>query len=209
MPATTKWNFEAEYIQSCNCAQGCPCNFNALPTYGNCEALVAYRIKKGTFGTTKLDGVTFAQAFWWPRAIHEGNGTARNYIDPSATPEQRKAMEEIWSGKYGGGIFEIFPKTFSKVHPTKVSKVEFHYAGYDSWFKVEGVGEVHSEHMKNPVSGAPFEGEIVLPNGIGWKRSIVTNIKSWWMGDADLHARHANKSGFVTTVKFANEGCVG
>ncbi|TLZ76035.1 MAG: DUF1326 domain-containing protein, partial [Methanobacteriota archaeon] len=64
----TKWNFEAEYIQSCNCAWGCPCNFDALPTTGSCEALVSWHIKKGTFGTTKLDGTTFAWGLWWPRA---------------------------------------------------------------------------------------------------------------------------------------------
>src|SRR3989442_510318 len=43
----TKWNFEAEYIQSCNCAWGCPCNFDPLPTTGNCEALVSWHIRNG------------------------------------------------------------------------------------------------------------------------------------------------------------------
>ena len=56
----TKWNMETEYIQSCNCAYGCPCNFNALPTTGHCEAFVGYKVRKGTFGDTKLDGATFA-----------------------------------------------------------------------------------------------------------------------------------------------------
>src|SRR5438093_1589762 len=44
---------EAEYIQSCNCEWWWPCNFDALPTHGHCEALVAYRVKKRTFGGTK------------------------------------------------------------------------------------------------------------------------------------------------------------
>lgn len=71
---------EAEYIQSCNCDWGCPCNFDALPTHGNCEALVAYRVKRGKFGDTKLDGVVFAEGLWWPKAIHEGDGMG---ADPS------------------------------------------------------------------------------------------------------------------------------
>src|SRR4030067_1055394 len=41
--ADVKWNFEAEFIQSCNCDYGCPCNFNGYPTHGNCHALNAYR----------------------------------------------------------------------------------------------------------------------------------------------------------------------
>src|SRR5713101_6842604 len=111
---------EAEYIQSCNCDWGCPCNFDALPTHGSCEALVAYRVKKGKFGDTKLDGVVFAEGLWWPKAIHEGNGVGALYIDENTTPEQRKAVEAVFSGKHGGGVFEIFPKTWTKKLPTKV-----------------------------------------------------------------------------------------
>ncbi|MCA1813185.1 MAG: DUF1326 domain-containing protein [Halobacteriales archaeon] len=209
MAANPRWNFEAQYIQSCNCDYGCPCNFNGSPTHRNCEALYAYHITKGQFGSTKLDGVTFAQGAWWPKAIHEGNGVMRTYIDPSANQEQRAAIDEIVHGRVGGGVLEIFPKTCKIVHPTKYAKIDFHFGGYDSWFKVEGIGEVHSGHIVNPVSGDRFEGEVVLPNGIGWKRAIVTNIKTWWMRDEDLLARHENRSGFVTTVKFANEGCIG
>jgi hypothetical protein len=178
---------EAEYIQSCNCDWGCPCNFDALPTHGNCEALVAYRVKRGKFGDTKLDGVVFAEGLWWPKAIHE----------------------EIFSGKHGGGVFEIFPKTWTKKLPTKVVKVDFHYNGYNSWFKVDGIGEVRSAYISNPVTGEKFKGTIVLPDGINWKKAMVTNIKKWWIGDRDIHAKHDNRAGFVTTLKITDKGCIG
>ncbi|MGA7790694.1 MAG: DUF1326 domain-containing protein, partial [Xanthobacteraceae bacterium] len=29
---------------NCNCAYGCPCQFNALPTHGNCEAVAGMQI---------------------------------------------------------------------------------------------------------------------------------------------------------------------
>lgn len=209
MATKTKWQFEAEYIQSCNCDYGCPCNFNGYPTHGNCEALVAYNIRKGRFASTKLDGVIFAEGLWWPKAIHEGNGIGTLYIDEGATPEQRKAIEQIFSGKHGGGVFEIFPQTFAKTLPTKVAKIDFHYNGYNSWFKVEGLGEVRSTYITNPVSGEKFKGEVVLPGGINWKHAIVTNIKKWWMKDRDLLATHQNRAGFVTTVKFSDKGCIG
>jgi len=34
----TPWEIQADEIVSCNCAYGCPCQFNALPTNDNCEA---------------------------------------------------------------------------------------------------------------------------------------------------------------------------
>jgi len=112
-----------EYVQSCNCDYGCPCSFNGRPSQGQCEAFNGYRVTKGSFGNIKLDGLKFAQGLWWPKAIHEGNGAGRLYIDPSATSEQRKALEAIWSGQHGGAVWEIFPRTWSKVHPPKRAKI--------------------------------------------------------------------------------------
>ncbi len=206
---STKWNFEAEFIQSCNCDYGCPCNFNGLPSHGNCEALNAYRIRKGRFGTTRLDDVKFAMVAWWPKAIHMGGGKARLYVDPAATKEQREAIEAIFSGKHGGGMWEIFPNTFVKTYPTKAKKIEFIYDGHDSWFSVDGIGEVHSTHIRNPVTGEEFEGSIDLPNGIAWRHAQVTAIRKWWVKDEDFRFEHENASGFVTIVRFSEKGCVG
>lgn len=202
----TDWKFEAEYIQSCNCDYGCPCNFNALPTRGNCEALVAWHVRRGSFDGTKLDGVKFALGVWWPQAIHMGNGVARVYIDPSATPAQRNAIEEITAGKHGGGVFEIFPKTFARVHPTGAAKIDFHYDGYDSWFAVEGIGEVRSAHVKNPVTGEDFSGEVLLPGGINFKRAFVTSIPKWSLHDGEFQMSWENKAGFATVTTYSNKG---
>ncbi|MCI4371561.1 MAG: DUF1326 domain-containing protein [Thermoplasmata archaeon] len=201
-----KWNMDTEYIQSCNCAYGCPCNFNGLPTHGNCEAFVGYKVRKGAFGDTKLDGVTFAWALWWPKAIHEGHGTGRVYIDTAASPAQAKAIEEITSGKHGGGVFEVFPKTFAKTLPTKRAKIDWKYGDYVASFKVEGVGEVQSDYILNPITGEKFEGEVILPGGIGFKKSVVSRIKKVALHDADFQFDHKDTSGFTTRVKFTEKG---
>ena len=202
----TRWTMEAEYIQSCNCDYGSPCNFNGYPTTGHCEALVGYKIRKGKFGETKLDGVTFAMGFWWPKAIHEGNGTARLYVDMKVTPEQQKALEEIASGKHGGGVWEIFPKTFAKVLPTKRAKFDWKYGDYVASFKIQGVGEVQSDYVLNPVTGEKFVGEIVLPKGINWRRALVSRIKKLSVHDADFQFDHANTAGFTAIIKFTEKG---
>jgi hypothetical protein len=205
--AVPPWEFEAEYIQSCNCDYGCPCAFNALPTYGNCEALVGFRVTKGHFGPTRLDGLVFAVGYWWPKAIHEGGGVARTYVHPSATPEQVAALDAIAGGKVGGGHWEVFATTLAQRHPTQRVPIAWRFGGAESSFEVQGIGEVHSEHIKNPVSGAKFEGELVLPGGIVFKRALVTSIRRWWMRDEGLLAQHANRAGFVTKVKYNNAGC--
>src|SRR6187200_3290293 len=85
---STQWQMVGDEVGSCNCDWGCPCQFDALPTHGNCMALIAYGIREGTFAETSLDGVRFAELVWFPGAIHEGNGVRQTIIDESAGSEQ-------------------------------------------------------------------------------------------------------------------------
>jgi hypothetical protein len=206
--SSTQWTLELEYLQSCNCDYGCPCNFNALPTYGNCEALLAYHVLKGNFGETNLDDVTFAWGLWWPKAIHMGDGIGALYVDSKASPEQVSAIENIISGKYGGGVFAVFPTTFKTTLPTKIAKIDFHYDPYDGWFTVEGAGEVRSQHIVNPVTGAQWEGELTLPGGIAFKRGTVSSVNWNWKAN-DISLKHEKKNGHASIAKFNNEGCIG
>ena len=205
--AAAKWKLETEYIQSCNCDYGCPCNFNAYPTRGHCEALLGFNVRKGSVGGTKLDGVKFAWGLWWPKAIHEGNGIGRVYVDPKATPAQKKAIEELTSGKYGGGHFAIFPQTLAKSLPAKSARIDWKWAGYDSSVAVDGVGGVRSTHIKNPVTNDNFEGKVVLPGGIAWKDGDVTSV-DWSLrdGEAGFNMEHRKTSGFVSTVTYTEKG---
>jgi hypothetical protein len=205
--SSPQWRIEAEYLQSCNCDYGCPCNFNALPTYGNCEALVGYHILKGNFGNTNLAGVTFAWGLWWPKAIHLGEGIGKVYVDKKATKEQIRAIEEITSGKHGGGVFTIFPSTFKATLPTEITEVELHYDPYDAWLKVKGAGEVKSEHIVNAKTKAPWVGEILVPGGIVFKRGTISSVDwNWKAGDISL--KHEKKNGHVSLVTYTNEGCI-
>jgi hypothetical protein len=45
-----KWMIKAREFVNCNCAYGCPCQFNALPTHGNCEAVAGMEIDQGYHG---------------------------------------------------------------------------------------------------------------------------------------------------------------
>src|SRR5215470_12439476 len=51
----TPWEIKAKEFSNCNCSYGCPCQFNALPTKGFCEAVVAMEIQEGHYGAVKLD----------------------------------------------------------------------------------------------------------------------------------------------------------
>jgi hypothetical protein len=205
--SSPQWHIETEYIQSCNCDYGCPCNFNALPTYGNCEAFNAYHIKKGHFGEVDLTGVLFAWGLWWPKAIHFGEGIGKVYVDRKTTPAQVKAIEEITSGKHGGGVFAIFPSTFKQTLPTEIADISFTYGPYDAGFSVKGAGEVKSQHIVNAKTNQPWEGELYVPGGIVFKRGTVTSV-DWNWKTGDLSLKHEKKNGHMSLTSYSNEGCI-
>jgi hypothetical protein len=107
-PTSIKWRTAGEEVGSCNGSWGCPCQFNALPTTGHCDALIAWQISDGYFGKTRLDGVRFVRLYWFPGAVHEGNGVRRTIIDEQATQEQREALIALDGGRHGGPYWEIF-----------------------------------------------------------------------------------------------------
>jgi hypothetical protein len=98
----TAWRLIGHHAGSCNCDWACPCQFNANPTHGYCEAILGWHIDEGTFGDVTLDGVRFGFAVHWPGAIHEGNGVAQPVIGEGASDEQRDAILAISGANTAG-----------------------------------------------------------------------------------------------------------
>ena len=164
------WNFEGKEFASCNCAYGCPCQFNALPTHGNCKAFQAIHIEKGQHGSTSLDGLSTVALFAWPGAVHEGNGEAQLIIEERATSPQRDALLRILAGQDtepGATIWQVFSATFARVHDPIFAPIEFtvDVERRIASLKVPGVLEGRGEPIRNPVTGAEHRARIDLPGG--------------------------------------------
>jgi hypothetical protein len=202
----TAWRMIADETGTCNCAWGCPCQFNALPTRGRCEALVAIRIREGYYGSTKLDGVTFAAAYWWPGPVHEGNGIVQFAIDERATPEQRQAILNIASGKEGCTFFEIFASVVSTVLDPIFVRIDLS-SDRDkriAQLSVPGLGEFRVEPIKNPVTGEEHRALIKLPNGFEYKEAEMGNCTENYAKLGDKVISNKNSYAQFAAVDWSN-----
>ena len=95
----TTWEIKGRELANCNCSYGCPCQFNALPTYGDCKAVSGYQIDRGHHGDVRLDGLRAALILSFPGAVHEGNGTMQVIVDERADVRQREALRKIIQGE--------------------------------------------------------------------------------------------------------------
>ena len=164
------WEIHALEVSNCNCAYGCPCQFNALPTTGTCEAAVAMTIQKGHYGDVSLDGLSTAMTAKWPGPIHEGNGEKQIIVDERASAEQRAALEAIVSGQDTEDMATIFwvvnaMTTINHETLYKPITVEANMDARTGRVVVDDVFEVEAEPIRNPVTAAEHRARIDIPHG--------------------------------------------
>ena len=174
---TTKWRIAGEELGHCNCDWGCPCQFDALPTHGRCEAFVGFQIREGQFGSTDMAGVTFAKVFSWPGPVHEGNGTRQMIVDSSLTEDQRSALEAIDSGTVGCPFFEIFAQVCPDRLDTVVAPIEFesNREARRGSIRISDIAETQAHPILNPVTQEEHRVRIDLPDGFEYKLAEIGN----------------------------------
>lgn len=209
-PATkTEWRIVAEELASCNCAWGCPCQFNALPTTGYCEVLVALDIESGHYGATSLDGVKYAQVLHFDGAVHEGNGWRRLILDERSTAEQREAIKALTSGMQGHPVFEIFSAMAPNALEPMVAPIELEYdrEKRQARLRISGVAESDIEPIRNPVTGMDHRARINLPNGFEYKVAEVGNSVHWRTTAGEkLAMEHENTYAQLSRVEWRSDG---
>ncbi len=168
---STSWEIKGPHFTNCNCAWGCPCQFNALPTHGNCRVFGAMRIDAGHFGDLRLDGLHWAWLLSWPGAVHEANGTMQVIVDERGDEQQRAALETIVQGREsdeGANVFQIYASTMSTFLETLVKPIEFecNIDARIAQVTIPGLVESSGEPIRNPVTGDEHRVRVTLPNGM-------------------------------------------
>ena len=87
-----QWMIRGKEFGNCNCAFGCPCQFNSPSTHGHCQGIANVLIEEGNFNDMPLDGLCFVVILKWPGEVADGNGEQQVVIDEHANPDQREAL---------------------------------------------------------------------------------------------------------------------
>ncbi len=193
MSKPIKWKLKVEHLMACNCNYGCPCSFEAPPTYGTCEAALAYRVVEGKYGDVTLDGFKWVLAAVWPGPLHERNGRGVVYLDARAKGAKRDALEAIATGKAGGPI-GIFMSTVTAGLEVRTAPLEFKFDGKRSYFRAGEAVEVEFEPIRNPVSGEEHHAAVLLPAGMIAKREDHFSSKTLYVNAAGLNYSYPGRT---------------
>ncbi len=172
------WEIHGMEFGNCNCDYGCGCQFNALPTHGDCRAVDFCRIDEGRFGDTRLDGLNMAFAVTWPGPVHEGKGTMQPIIDVRADEAQRHALLSIMTGKETDDmatVFWVYSAMCDTIHDpvhTEIT-IDVDMDARSARCEAAGIATGRGEPIRNSATGVEHRVGIVLPNGFEYTQNEV------------------------------------
>lgn len=162
MTQKKNYHLKGHLLDACNCAWGCPCNFEEPPSYGSCEGVYHWQVEEGQYQGVDLAGLVISEISKFPEAIHLGNGTSVYLIDERANEEQRQAIETMVRNE---APFSVFIDLTAEFIGFRYVPFQVTIDGINSHAVVPGKLDMHLTPMKNPVTGADELATLNKPTG--------------------------------------------
>ena len=163
-----RWNLSGDWFDVCKCNIPCPCTFAQAPTYGDCDAVLVYHIKKGQYGETSLAGLNVLTLSYFKGNIWSGNTKANIavFFDEKANGQQRDALNMIFTGKAGGFMAE-FAKLIGQVRGVESAPIKFEIAEDLAYWSAEIPGKViaRGEALTGPMTPTDKRVQTINPPG--------------------------------------------
>jgi hypothetical protein len=156
MADVPQWRLAGDWFDVCRCRVPCGCTFAQAPDEDECDGILAWHIREGTYGDVVLEDLNVVAV-----GSFEGNiwtGEAKNsrmgfFIDERADESQREAIQTIFGGDAGG-----WPAGFAELIETvlgiEYAPIEFDLADDLSRWRVEVPGKARgsAEALTGPTS---------------------------------------------------------
>ena len=199
----TVWSMKGILLGACNCDWGCPCSFNAPPTYTKCEGAYLWKITEGNFGGLRLAGLHLAMFAHSPGPIHECKVTSQSILDERASPEQREALLKLTLGKCGGP-WGIFAAVTAKWLEPLYGPFEVTIADLNSRARVGNYLEMALAPILNPVTQKPEEIYLDKPTGFTSTRATIGRSLAFRV-NAGLNYQHDGQYGEFSHFEYSGE----
>jgi hypothetical protein len=206
--AAVAWQVEGEYLENCNCEMLCPCIIGprsptggalAEPTEGHCDVPMVFRIAKGNYGETRLDGLHAAFTIYTPKAMGLGDWSFALYVDEKGDAAQRQALEQIFGG-HAGGPFGRLDAAISTRLPTQAAPIRLEISGLRRRAEIPGVLEIEIEGVPGRGGADTWLDNVLHP--VSKRLGIAKAVKGLFKAgpfDWDNAGRNAHYASFAWT----------
>lgn len=199
-----QWNMKGILLGACNCDWGCPCSFNAPPTYTKCEGVYLWKIDEGDFGGLPLAGLHVAWAAASPGPLHECKATSQTILDEKANPSQRDALLKVTHGKFGGP-WGIFAAVTAKWLDPIFAPFDVSVADLNSRARVGGYVDLALAPILNPVTHKPEQLYLDKPTGFTSTRATIGRSLTFRV-NAGVSYQHDGQYAEFSHFQYSGEG---
>jgi hypothetical protein len=169
MGAVPAWRLTGDWFDVCRCRVPCGCTFAQPPDEGECNGILAWRIREGTFGDVSLAGLNVVMVSSFEGNIWAGeakNSVAGWFFDERADDAQREALQTIFGG-HAGGWPAGFADLIDEVRGIEFAPIVIEIADDLAGWRVEVPGKARgsAEALTGPT--APEGARVQLHNAPG------------------------------------------
>jgi hypothetical protein len=203
MASVPSWWMRGDWFDVCSCNIACPCEFAQPPTNNHCEGVLAYHIREGDYGGTRLDGLNALAVSEFTGNIWTGQAKVSMgfFLDERANDPQRHALQMVFSGQ-AGGFMENFAKLIGDVRGIEFVPISFDVAADLAFWRAEIPGKVKAsaDALTGPMTppGARVQtlnppGSEVGPGQIAtWGKTMDNLVDAYgfkwdWAGQSSKH----------------------
>lgn len=183
------WKVSGQSMELCSCEMLCPCWLgpDGQPDKGWCAGGFVFDVREGDSDGVNLGGTRVFMTATWPGNFFGGNGTARLYLDESASEDQRRELDAIFSGHKGGHLEGLFGAVITKWLPAKPAKIDVEWGDNPS-FKVGDIGQGTMQPIKDAAGKRTQVRSAPALTGFQMESMDLASSKGSRFSDPDIRA---------------------
>ena len=151
-----QWQVQGTYFESCNCDAICPCrSVRGAPggpsTYGKCFGTLSWHIDTGHSDDTDLSDLDVVMSLHYTDNVTPSTPwDVVLYIDETADDTQLAALADIFLGRAGGSVANLYGPAIGTVHAIRRARITLEHVAARKRIDVVGYLEVvaHGEASK-------------------------------------------------------------
>ena len=145
------WRVRGSYFEACNCEAICPCrSVGGRPggpsSCGECYGGLSWYITDGHAGEIDLSGLrTVLSVRYFDRVQPTTRWEVVLYVDDGADERQRAALADIFLGRAGGTVAQLYGPAIGEVHAVRPARITLEHTAPRKRIDVVGYLTVEAE----------------------------------------------------------------
>ena len=149
--SSSQWRVRGSYFESCNCDAICPCrSVHGEPggpsTYGECYGTLSWHVHEGHAGGIDLsDLLVVISLRYFDNVQPSTRWEVICYVDDRADDAQLAALADIFLGRAGGTVAQLYGSAIGEVHAVKRARISVEHVKARKRVDVVGYLNVEAE----------------------------------------------------------------